>query len=873
MAGGNDDVTMTDTVFGLASVIKKTQSDTISNRSHFRLSVAVSFLIYAILAVVGTWPLVTQITTHLPDRFNDALLHSWNTWWVQQALQTSQFPYYTNYLFYPDGASLATHNLAWFHILPSLVLSRFFNSITTYNMAVLFSVLLCGCISFLVAYQLTRDFRAAFVAGLIYQMWPYRLARLDLPNLLATYWIPLFLLFLLLTINKSHRRYPVLAGLCFALVGYTRWQLLIPATIMGLILFLFLVWGRPSEERQQILIRSGLASIVAAVFLLPAVWLFLSSADSVENVVYEGNEEVRMSADALAYITPSALHPLFGDFTDELHDQYYFDRETTRRRPAYIGLIPFLLAAFGFYYYRQQSWPWLTMAIALMFLSFGPVLRINGQFYEAVPTLYRLFSPLGILELIRNPERFVMFVAFPVAILAAYGTLGLLRNHRLMAKYAWPLIAILSVLIFFEYYSPQTVLRDFSDTSALFRKLASEQDDFAILNLPIDQLKGSIYMYDQVIHQRPILQGNISRTPSGARDYINGNPWLSTLQNTGEMSPEFFDVSRQLGNLAKDNIRYLVLHKDLVDQDRINHWNRYLIMPPYYEDEELIAYTTTPEVGQDFDLEQEWLPGLGPLLVDLSANCLHPNHVLAVSIGWGNQQAMTKDFDTLITLTDRNGTIQQSSRFPLVKEWPTSEWPSNSLAWGNYLITLLPTLKPGSYDVNITLVDSETKIPEGPSHFVETITIQPDICNLATIAEAVDANVLFGDELRLVEYTVHQLDQQLDLSLYWQAEQYVDRDYTIFVHVYDQTTDLPAAQFDSRPHQGAYPTNFWHPGEIIEDRVLIPFDGVPSGRYGIAIGVYDGLTGNRLHILGSNGEQLVDDGRFILPDLVTILPD
>jgi hypothetical protein len=873
LAGDNDDVNMTDIVLRLFSVVKKAEEDTISKQSHLRLSVAVSFLIYALLAFVGTWPLVTQINTHLPDRFNDALLHSWNTWWVLQALENLQFPYFTDYLFYPNGVSLATHNIAWFHILPSLVLAQFFNAITTYNLAVLFSLLLCGCVAFVLAYQLTKDVRAAFVAGLIYQMWPYRLARLDLPNLLATYWIPLFLLFVLYTINKSHRRYAILAGLCFALIGYTRWQLLIPATIMGLILFLFLIRDRPFENRQQIIIRSGLAAFSAAVFLLPAVWLFLNSGTSVENVVYEGDEETRMSADVLAYITPSALHPLFGDFTDELHDQYYFDRETTRRRPAYIGLIPFLLATFGFYYFRRQSWPWLTMAITLILLSFGPVLRIYGQFYEVVPTPYRLASPLGILELIRNPERFVMFVALPVAILAAYGTLGFLLNHRLVTKYAWLVIAILSLLILFEYFSPQTILRDFSNPSALYRKMASEQDNFAILNLPIDELKGSIYMYDQLVHQRPILQGNISRTPSSARDYINGNPWLSILQNTGEMSPEFTDVSRQLGNLAEDKIQYLVLHKDLVDQDRINHWSRYLLMPPYYEDEELIAYKTRPKVDQDFGLGQEWVPGLGPIFVDLSANCLHPNHVFVVNIGWGNQRTMTKDLDARITLVDGSGTIHQSSRFPLVEDWPTSEWPANTIAWGNYPIALLSKLKPGSYNVNITLEDSGTMIPEGPTHFLETVTIQPDICNLATNSAAVDANALFGDELRLVEYTVHQSDQQLDLALYWQAERFVDRDYTIFVHVYDQMTDLPAAQYDSRPHQGGYPTNFWYPGEIVEDRILIHFDGLPSGRYGIAIGVYDGLTGDRLPLLGGKGEQLVDDGRFILPDLVTISPD
>ncbi|MBN1873448.1 MAG: hypothetical protein JXA33_04395 [Anaerolineae bacterium] len=853
--------------------------------------------IYTIVALVGSWPLVLHLTTHLPDRFNDSLLHSWNTWWVQQALQTGQPLYYTRALFYPDGVSLVTQNIAWFHTLPSLLLARFCNPVATYNLATLFNLVLCGCVVFWVTYQLTHDTRAAFIAGLIYQMWPYRMARLDLPNLLATYWIPIFLFLLLYTLNHEYYWSAVPMGISFALVGYVRWQLLIPAALMGIIMFLLYARRWLLLVKHWHLLKClGLAAIVAVVCLLPALGLLLRDDEAAGNVAYSGDEEVLMSTDLLAYLTPSPLHPIFGKYTQKLYDRYYFDREDLRRRPAYIGLIPLLLAIAGIYYARPRSVVWSVMALLLMHLSSGPVWRLNGRLYDTVPTLYRIMSPLGILELIRDPERFTIVVALPVAILAAYGLTGLLRAlensklvsflspqicvslrfHALALKLClWSVTLVLGSVIFFEYFAPQTVLRDFSQPAALYQQLADEPGEFAILNLPFDALKSRRYMYDQITHRRPILQGNISRIPSSVYAYINRHPWLATLRATGEMSPEFPDVSRQLDVLAKAGIRYLVLHKDMVGHDRIEHWQHYLLTQPRYEDEALIAYTTEYEAGRDFRLDEEWLPGLGPLRIATSAHsllgsCLHAGHVLLVDIGWGSTRAIEQDVDVSLSLVDSHGEIQSGERFPLVEEWPTQEWPAQTLAWGHYLLHVPALLPPDTYTLTSTFLDAGTGTVIGGPHPVETVIIQQEICNLATVAEATDTNALFGDELRLVEYTLERSDQRLDFQFYWRAERYVDNEYTIFVHVYDPATAVPVAQNDVRPRQGAYPMRFWRPGEIVDDRVSVSLSGVPAGEYGIAIGVYNGATGERLPLLDNQGEPLVDDGRLILSETVTI---
>jgi hypothetical protein len=229
---------------------------------------AVIFIAYASIAVLTTWPLVAQLSTQLPGQSDDTLLHYWNGWWVQQALSHGQSPYFTPLLFYPRGVSLVTQNMAWFQILPWLLLSPLLGGTAAYNVALLLNLTLCGCACFLLVRHLTADGRAAFLAGLIYLAWPYRTSQLDHPNLIATAWIPLFLLALTLTIEKGKWRYALLTGVCYACVGYTRWQLLIPATLMGIILALFMGRHWLLGERRFVIGRLVMAAGVAVLLLL-----------------------------------------------------------------------------------------------------------------------------------------------------------------------------------------------------------------------------------------------------------------------------------------------------------------------------------------------------------------------------------------------------------------------------------------------------------------------------------------------------------------------------------------------------------------------------------------------------------------------------
>jgi hypothetical protein len=123
----------------------------------------------------------------------------------------------------------------------------------------------------------------------------------------------------------------------------------------------------------------------------------------------------------------------------------------------------------------------------------------------------------------------------------------------------------------------------------------------------------------------------------------------------------------------------------------------------------------------------------------------------------------------------------------------------------------------------------------------------------------------FGAEIRLLGYDAGPArpGQPLTVTLYWQALQETEEDYTVFVHLVDPQTGQIVAQIDEGPVQGTYPTSLWMTGEVIRDAHTISLPAIPPGTYTLRIGLYTPLTGQRLTVDGT--------GSLSVP--VTVRPD
>lgn len=138
--------------------------------------------------------------------------------------------------------------------------------------------------------------------------------------------------------------------------------------------------------------------------------------------------------------------------------------------------------------------------------------------------------------------------------------------------------------------------------------------------------------------------------------------------------------------------------------------------------------------------------------------------------------------------------------------------------------------------------------PPGALRDVATVVIRPQRPLPPAPQHGVGAD--FGGRLRLVGYDW----QDGRMTLYWQALAPMDEDYTTFVHVVDAQGGL-AAQADSQPHDGAYPTSVWRVGEFVADGKEVALGAERPLR--LAVGVYLLATGERLSLADGTDHVLL----------------
>lgn len=105
-------------------------------------------------------------------------------------------------------------------------------------------------------------------------------------------------------------------------------------------------------------------------------------------------------------------------------------------------------------------------------------------------------------------------------------------------------------------------------------------------------------------------------------------------------------------------------------------------------------------------------------------------------------------------------------------------------------------------------------------------------------------------------YTLSRTGNQVEVTLWWQAERPVSRDYTVFCQA--MSAGRQVGQTDGPPALGLFPTSHWHLHKAIIDRRTVSVDndgGVDAQFY---VGLYDPETMQRLRLLGPGGSSAED---------------
>jgi hypothetical protein len=822
---------------------------------------------YTLLTLVMTAPLALRLSTHLAGSGDDMWLFQWSNWWLRKALQEGLNPYFTTYLFHPQGASLVYHNFSWLNTGTWLVLEPLMGAIAAYNVTFLLTFILSGYATFALVSYLTHSRSAAFVAGLIFAFAPYHLSQFNHPNLISVQWLPFCMLFLIRIVREGGRWRDV--GLCIlALVftGLSRWQLLIfAAVLMTLYLAYSLLFERDVWSRRTVLAIAavGLGTALCISPLAVPLAAGLADQDVADEILTEQQDWAQ--TDLLAYVIPNRYHPLFGSQLMPIYDRF----RKNRGHIAFLGYTTLLLAGYGMLRARRATRYWALAAMSLMLLALGPVLRFNGQLYPSVPMPHHLVGWLPPIKALRNADRFNVALSLPLAVLAGYGVASLqqdLKRRLSMDRQdgatsnggveLWecersaPKLVVVTLtlgvagLILFEFLSiPFPTVRPL--TAPFYQDLAQETGDFAILEVPIGRGYSKAYMYLQTVHGKHLVEGHISRTPPGAYAFIESNPFLGPLSETGDLDTDSCDLSRHLSSLAEEGIRYIVIHKRDLSAEQIAAWREHLTTAPRYEDDALLVYPTQPILGEDFDVALELGGGLALIQATVAPTQTVQGNVVSIDLRWTATDVPQGDYTARLTLIDPNGEVVQESTERICREWPTSEWSPGSIVVDPRGLQIAPFLAPSTYQLMLSVVEPKTGEVLVPAQPLGTLDVTALERHFAAPQVGHTSTATFGQALDLLGYDLRQEDDTLHLTLHWQARQRLPY-YKFFVHLYDPHTGDLVAQHDGVPRAWTYPSNWWEAGEVVSDSIVLPLEGVPAGDYRLRIGVYDPETLKRL---------------------------
>jgi hypothetical protein len=815
-----------------------------------------------------TYPVIARLNTHFIGFGDDMWVHYWNNWWVKKTLIEGSDLFSTNLLFYPERTSLLYHNFGWLNIAGWLALEPITEGIAAYNLVYLTNITLCAFTMFLLARYVLKSDGPAFIAGLVHGFWPYRLSDYSHPNTVSTQWLPLVILFTIKLVREKGRlRHTLLLGVSMALTGLSRWQMLIPAGLAVSVYLIFSFFKKPALWSWRTVSMLSVATFVTAVLIAPAFYpiardLVLHESAASPNL----SKPVGTQTDLLTFLVPPINHPLAPLFDGLRYTRWRISKtlEVPKRVPIsyFLGYAVLALAVVAIVQRQSESQIWIVLALITLLIALGPRLRINRQAYPTFPMPYRLIGRTLPIRIMRKPHRFNVLLAVPMGMLAAYGATAI--KEHLGHRHSIIVWGTLSVLVLFDYVNlpTETIPAHVPD---FYHTLASKPGDFALAGLPGDRQGAELYMFYQTVHGHPLMTGHISRLPPNALDFVSSVPLTEDIYRKGKINTELQDVSRQLSQLADAGIRYIILHKNMASPEQIEEWRAYLAIPPWHEDNDVVVYPTAPQVGQGRTLKHELGAGIGLIRSNLSTHTVAPDAMLEIHVVWGAKEPPTSDLQVEIALAD-DDTTEQAQRFDISNQWPTSEWPADTIVSDHYTFQIEPWVTQGEQDVTMQLIRSSDGKPVGRQAVVGRVIMEaPKRCFTAPSVEQ-KVEVDFGDVLQLVGYDLSLDEDTVTVVLHWKALRRMETSYKFFVHLQDTASSRIVAQADIMPHGWKYPTVWWEAGEFVSDDIVLLLDGVPPGAYQLWVGAYHPNTGERLTITGTKSSLTVDNARLQLAE-------
>jgi hypothetical protein len=473
------------------------------------------------------------------------------------------------------------------------------------------------------------------------------------------------------------------------------------------------------------------------------------------------------------------------------------------------------------------------------------------------------FSPYArsyeqyLLPIIREPDRFNLLLVIPLSVIAGWGMNVVFKKLDGMI-FRYLAVALVVVFIFFDSIIwPHHFLS--AKIPAWYDSLADDPDDYGLLEIPMERQRSEWYMFYQLTHQKALVYGHVSRLPREAYRFIDHVPLLAYLDDhSGSHLPTYpLHITEQLRMLHDVDIPYLVLHRDsgtikFLDDRDISFWRRFLVTAPIYEDDEVIIYSTDPELH--LQMLGEMVGGrtaVTPMTAQISSPETIPGGWVVLKMQWYvPSMVASAGRDLCLGLADDDGqVVQWTCDYTFLGESDAALAPG--LMQMDYLFRVAPEVKDGVYSLVFRQgTDEAGGLTEGQgfASMDLTLTVQADPDRFQPPSPSSVMDVTFGDKIALVGYDLLTDNaDSLQLQLYWHALVQPDTSYKVFVHLLDSETGMVAVQSDHVPVNWQYPSDIWAKGEYVQDPVTLDLSRVDPGRYDLLVGLYLPESGERLN--------------------------
>jgi hypothetical protein len=475
-------------------------------------------LFYALIFMGYSHPIIRFFGTSLSGiDGGDSAQYIWNAFIFKHHLVRGESVFYTNYVFYPQGANLFFHTytpLLSFFALP------FDNLYLAINLMLGLQFVLSGVGAYLLSESLLRHRPMALLAGFVFAFSPYKMAHFEAHfHLMLTATVPFYVLTLLRAVPlPTAYRLPTVSS--FAALGWAFFLLL-------------LTFFSDYYATFYLLYFTGIYLLFPTLRAMnrrlstPTRWLLLGGMLLVSHftIAYQLAEDIEdkgafwWQPDLTCLLVPSFMSYFFD--TTAFYARYHAAGASSEL-PVFLGWsFLLLLAGTAVLFFktrpRQPRPAYFSLFVVLTLFFLGltlPKIQVLGRLWLYLPTGFHYLTYF--LNNIRIPGRAVLMVYLFLPLVLGYGWVA---ARQALPRWAYRWVPVMGLGLLVVEFLPRAYAMQNREAQRPVNEWLGRQNGEVLLSFPLVVLDGfyklgiakTESLIDQITHQKKMLGGYVSR--------------------------------------------------------------------------------------------------------------------------------------------------------------------------------------------------------------------------------------------------------------------------------------------------------------------------------------------------------------------------